>query len=136
MPLVITGGIYFDNKRYNMSIKEGFKKIRDGYIINQVRRAKIPSLSDSNIIRQRITFSGRVQKIGFRLELCEMAKRLGLSGFCRNLENGDVLAEIQGPAEKIEFLISFMESIIRIKIRNKKVEKLPVIQGEKDFLKQ
>lgn len=119
-----------------MSIKEGFRKIRDGYVINQVRRVKIPSFSDSNIIRQRITFSGRVQKVGFRLEVCKMAERLELSGFCRNLENGDVLAEIQGPAEKIAFLLSFMEGIIRIKIRNKQIENIPVIQEEKGFLKQ
>ena len=119
-----------------MSIKEGFKKIRDGYVINQVKRAKIPSLSDNNIIRQKITFSGRVQKVGFRLEVCEMAERLGLSGFCRNLENGDVLAEIQGPAEKIAFLLSFMEGIIRIKIKNKQIENIPVIHGEKEFYKE
>lgn len=119
-----------------MSVEEGFKRIRDGYIINQVRKAKIPFLSDNNVIRQRILFSGRVQKVGFRLEVCEMAKRLELTGFCRNLGNGDVLAELQGPAEKIVFLLSFMESIIRIKIRNKEIENIPLVQGEKDFIKQ
>ena len=74
--------------------------------------------------------------MGFRLEVCELAKRLEITGFCKNLENGDVLAELQGTEDKIEYLISFMESLKRIKIRNKRIENLEIIEGENNFLKQ
>ena len=50
-----------------------------------------------------------------------------------NLENGDVLAEFQGTEERIDFLVAFMESLKRIKIRNKQVEELELIPGEKNF---
>ncbi|MBQ9991783.1 MAG: acylphosphatase [Lachnospiraceae bacterium] len=85
--------------------------------------------------RYRVLFSGRVQKVGFRLEVCELAVRLGLTGFCKNLENGDVLAEFQGTEEKINFLISFMESLKRIRITNKVMEKLEVDEGLTGFVK-
>lgn len=117
-----------------MSLKNKLKKVRDGYIISQVHKAKLPIFEADRIHRYRITFSGRVQKVGFRLETGEMAKRLELSGFCKNLENGDVLAEIQGPDNKIKYLISFMESLKRIKIRGKVIEELEVDEGETEFI--
>ena len=93
-------------------VKETFKKVRDWLVIDQVRRAKLPDFPESHVCRYRIIFSGRVQKVGFRLEVQEFAKRLGLTGFCENLPNGDVLAELQGEENKILFLVSFMESLI------------------------
>ena len=117
-----------------MGIKEKISKFKNNYVINQVKNAKIPEFSEnSDIIRKRMTFSGKVQNIGFRLEFSELARRLGLTGFCENLENGDVLAELQGPEDKIQFLISFMESLRRIKIRNKTVSKLDIAPDETSF---
>lgn len=118
-----------------MSIKKQFVKIRDKYVINQVQRAKLPAFEADSVKRYRVTFSGHVQKIGFRLEVCELAKRLELTGFCKNLENGDVLAELQGPENKIKYLISFMESLKRIKIKNKVIEELAVVDKESRFVK-
>lgn len=109
-----------------MPLIQKLKSIRDNYVISQVKRAKLPEFNVGNIRRYRITFSGRVQNVGFRLEVSELAKRLGLTGFCRNLENGDVLAELQGEDEKIQYLITFMESLKRIKIKNKIVEEVEV----------
>lgn len=118
-----------------MSIKDNFKKVRDNYVINQVKNLKLPTFEINEIRRYRIVFSGRVQKVGFRLEVCELAKRLGLTGFCQNLENGEVLAELQGPDNKIKYLIAFMESLKRIKIKNKVITELEINKKEKGFLK-
>lgn len=118
-----------------MGFKQHFKKIRDGYVIRQVRSLSLPAFSDSPARRYRVLFSGRVQKVGFRLEVYELARRLGLTGFCRNLENGDVLAELQGPEAKIQFLLSFLESLKRIQIRRKVVTPLELQPEERDFLR-
>ena len=83
----------------------------------------------------RVLFAGRVQKVGFRLEVCELAARLELTGFCQNLENGKVLAEFQGPENKIFYLISFMESLKRIKITQKSVKQMKVVNDETEFRK-
>ena len=117
-----------------MSIKSRCKNIRDSYVVNQAQSVKLPEFTDAPIKRYRIVFSGRVQKVGFRLEVSELAKRLGLTGYCRNLASGDVEAELQGPDNRIQFLLSFMESLIRIRIREKTVEELEVKDAEGAFL--
>lgn len=119
-----------------MKLKELFIKTRDDYVINQVQRAEIPMFRVSEVVRYQVLFSGRVQHVGFRLEVCELAKRLGLTGYCENLENGYVLAEFQGMENKITFLISFMESLKRIRIRRKVVKRLELVPAETGFEKR
>lgn len=119
-----------------MSAKTIFVALRDGYVIRQAQKAKLPPFGNGEPCRWRVTFSERVQKVGFRLEVCELAKRLSLTGYCRNLENGDVLAELQGPQENIQFLISFMESLKRIRIREKIIEELELIPTETEFMQK
>lgn len=116
-----------------MSIKKKLVAIRDRYVIHQAQSAKLPNFSSKSICRYRVIFSGRVQKVGFRAEVCELAKRMNLTGFCQNLENGDVFAELQGPEDKIQFLIQFMESLKRIKIRKKTVEIIDLVENETQF---
>ena len=119
-----------------MRIKEKFKEVRNTYVINQVKRIRLPQFAESEMRRYQIRFSGRVQKVGFRLEVYELAKRLHLTGYCRNLENGDVLAELQGEKNKIRFLVSYMESLKRIKIRKKVVKRMRINTSEIEFLKE
>lgn len=118
-----------------MSLKQKFVQARDNYVINQVQRLQLPEFKADDVRRYRVTFSGRVQKIGFRLEVCELAGKLGLTGLCKNLENGDVLAELQGSENKIKYLIAFMESLKRIKIKKKVIEELELDTKEMDFKK-
>ena len=99
------------------------KQTRDNYVIRQVERAKLPDFEEDRFVRRHINFSGRVQHVGFRLELAQMANRLGLTGWVKNQENGDVLAEIQGYESRIRYLLKFMCSLKRIKI--KKIENKP-----------
>ena len=62
-----------------------------------------------------------------------LAQRLDLTGHCQNLPDGDVLAQIQGPDVKIQFLLAFMESLKRIRIRRKIVTPMTPIPGETGF---
>ena len=114
-------------------LKTAFKRLRDQYVINQVRRAAIPPFPPDRLCRYAITFSGRVQKVGFRLEVFELARRLGLTGWCENLPSGSVYAEVQGEENKIFFLIFFMESLKRIKITEKQMVLLPLCPEESNF---
>lgn len=116
-----------------MSLKVILKRLKENYVINQAQKAKLPEFKSDEICRQRITFSGRVQNVGFRLEVVELAKRLGLTGYCDNLENGDVIAELQGAPDKIDFLVSFMEGLKRVKVTDKIVEELELVENETDF---
>lgn len=46
--------------------------------------------------RYYIVYEGRVQGVGFRWTLMQIAKELNLTGYCRNLSNGNVEAEVEG----------------------------------------
>ena len=119
-----------------MGLKKIIKDFRNNYVIRQVQQMKIPVFESDTVKRYRVVFKGRVQKVGFRLEVLELAKRLDLTGFCQNLENGDVLAELQGEANRIKHLISVMESLKRIKITSKTIEELDVNLAEIGFEKR
>lgn len=111
-----------------------FRKLRHDYVINQVKRVKIPDFEKSDVIRMHYIFSGRVQKVGFRIEVAALAERLGLTGKIKNLPDGSVDLEIQGEKNKIDFLVKFMNSLIRIKITDTKAEEMDVIENETEFL--
>ena len=52
-----------------MSLKDTFKKIRDDYVIRQAHSVELPEFMSGTVRRYRVKFSGRVQKVGFRLEM-------------------------------------------------------------------
>lgn len=118
-----------------MKIIKIFKDLRNNYVINQVKRTNIPEFQPDEIVRYHMVFSGRVQKVGFRLEVEQLALRLQLTGWIKNLENGNVEMEIQGMKNKIDYLVKFMKSLIRIKIRKIQTKNITVILQEEEFRK-
>ena len=56
-------------------------------------------------LRVQLRIKGRVQGVFFRQSTKEQADQLGVSGWVRNLDDGDVEALIEGPAENVEALV-------------------------------
>lgn len=54
-----------------------------------------------------ILISGRVQGVLFRANTRRVAKKLGLVGFIRNLDNGRVEIVAEGSQEKLKGLIDY-----------------------------
>ena len=48
------------------------------------------------MIRKSIRVFGQVQGVGFRWKLMNIANRHNLTGYVRNLDNGNVEVEVQG----------------------------------------
>jgi acylphosphatase len=57
--------------------------------------------------RARILISGLVQSVFFRREITDLAKRLGLSGWVRNLRDGQVETTAEGEKAMLDELIRF-----------------------------
>lgn len=57
--------------------------------------------------RVQIEISGDVQGVFYRQSALEMAQKLGLVGWVKNLSNGKVLAEAQGDAHNVEQFITW-----------------------------
>jgi len=61
--------------------------------------------SGGSIKRLQVNFSGRVQGVGFRYTVCRIAEPLGITGYVRNLFNGEVEVIAEGvEQELVDFL--------------------------------
>ncbi len=58
-------------------------------------------LGETDPTRWRLLFGGRVQGVGFRWTNQGTANELGLSGWVRNLSDGTVSMEVEGPAGRL-----------------------------------
>lgn len=83
-------------------------------------------------VRKHIFFYGRVQGVGFRYYSVNKARQLGLTGWVRNLYDGSVEMEVQGPERVIDGLIIFLQNRRFVEIDDIKAKTLP-IQDEYDF---
>lgn len=61
-------------------------------------------------IRKHVYFYGRVQGVGFRWRAVQTAKDLHLTGWVRNMYNGNVEMEVQGNSVMIERLFQELHS--------------------------
>lgn len=57
------------------------------------------------MIRVHLLIEGRVQGVGYRANTKRMANKMNLTGWVRNLRNGDVEAVIEGPELEVDKLI-------------------------------
>lgn len=57
--------------------------------------------------RAHVYVGGRVQGVFFRAETANLAHRLGLAGWVRNLPDGRVEALFEGEKEKVEQAVDF-----------------------------
>ncbi len=57
-------------------------------------------------IRKRVTYSGRVQGVGFRYTAIHVAASFPIAGYVRNLPNGNVELVAEGPAEDVDAFLS------------------------------
>ena len=81
-----------------------------------------------NVVRKHIIFSGRVQGVGFRYTACYLASSLGLTGWVKNLWDGDVEMEVQGDEASISRLVGRLHEGRFIRIERMETEMIPVIK--------
>jgi len=58
---------------------------------------------------EQIYFSGRVQGVGFRQAVLQLAREFEVAGFVQNLSDGRVLLDVEGAAAEIERLVGAIE---------------------------
>ncbi|WP_022889254.1 acylphosphatase [Agromyces italicus] len=60
------------------------------------------------VVRRNVVVRGRVQGVGFRFETRAAAKRLHVSGWVRNREDGTVEAEIEGHEASVAAMLDWL----------------------------
>lgn len=86
------------------------------------------------LVRKHIYFYGRVQGVGFRWRAMQIAKDLHLTGWVRNMYNGNVEMEVQGDSYLIEQMIQELETTRFIRIEKKEMIQIAIDEREGDFL--
>ncbi len=62
----------------------------------------------SDLRRARVLVRGRVQGVGFRATTRSRARSLGVAGWVRNTPAGEVEAELEGPADRVESMLDWI----------------------------
>ncbi len=84
--------------------------------------------------RFRFTVTGRVQGVAFRYATQDNAVRLGLTGWVRNLRNGDVEGEFQGPEAACRELSEWLrKGPPMARVTELKIAPVPVREGDTEF---
>ena len=74
---------------------------------------------------KHILFSGQVQGVGFRYTANRIATRYNLTGFVRNLPDGDVEMLAQGSEQDINHCLADLQDNFTGYIEDAKVEPVP-----------
>ena len=82
--------------------------------------------------RYFIIYKGIVQGVGFRWKLLNIAHRYNLTGYAKNLDNGDVQVEVQGQGID-EFLKESLKGDRFIKIYDYSIKEIPPEDHETVF---
>jgi len=72
--------------------------------------------------RAHITYSGNVQGVGFRFTARDVAARMGVSGFARNLGSGDVEVVCEGTGEQVRSFVRDLGESMREYIADSKID--------------
>ncbi len=84
--------------------------------------------------RVHAVIQGRVQGVFFRACTHAEAKRLGLSGWVRNLPDGSVEAEFEGDDKEINLMLNWLKKgAPSSKVTKVVAEESPVSGNEKQF---
>jgi len=63
----------------------------------------------NDVQHEQVYFSGRVQGVGFRHAVLQVAREFEVAGFVQNLSDGRVLLNVEGAAHEIDGLVSAVE---------------------------
>ena len=88
----------------------------------------------SGLLRVHLTFTGRVQHVGFRVTAFDTARKLGLTGWVRNCPRPDMTeAEVQGLPGQVEDFVRKMQEVPRFAVRHVARYDCPVKEDETYF---
>ncbi len=85
-------------------------------------------------IAKKVWYEGRVQGVGFRFSVKELATGYDVTGSVRNLIDGRVELEAQGDAEEVDaFLAAVLDSHLRAYVTRWTTGPAAVVPGRKGF---
>jgi acylphosphatase len=83
------------------------------------------------MIAKRVIFEGRVQGVGFRYTVKDLARGFDVRGWVKNLPDGSVELQAMGDMEELDGFIReiLLESPVAHHIRSHRAENIPLLDG-------
>ncbi len=83
------------------------------------------------MIAKRVIFEGRVQGVGFRYTVKDLARGFDVRGSVKNLADGTVELLVMGEKAEVDSFIQEIaeESTVAHHIKNKITEKIPLLEN-------
>ena len=78
------------------------------------------------LVRKHIIFKGRVQGVGFRYFCYTEANKMNLTGYVRNLYDGNVEMEVQGTREEIREMVERLSQQNFVEIEGIEAKEIPL----------
>jgi acylphosphatase len=87
------------------------------------------------MIAKRVVFKGRVQGVGFRYAVKDLARSFDVCGWVMNLPDGDVEMQVMGENAEVTAFIEEIteESNVAHHIRSLMTETIPPLTGVRGF---
>ena len=86
------------------------------------------------MIGRHVFYEGRVQGVGFRFTVKQLARGYDVIGWVRNLPDGRVEMQCGGESEEVEaFLEAIVESQLKAHIRAVEMHPIPSLSGIRGF---
>ncbi len=76
------------------------------------RKPKVEPSIPAGAIRKRLTYTGKVQAVGFRFTVDGCAQEAGVTGWVRNMDDGSVTCEVQGTSEQVSTFMRLVQEAI------------------------
>ncbi len=90
--------------------------------------------STSDVIRAHVLVSGHVQGVAFRAFAQHQAMHLNLHGWVRNLSDGQVESEVEGPRASVDaFLVSLRQGPPLAQVEEVRVKWIAVTNDLQEF---
>ena len=87
------------------------------------------------MIAKRVIFEGRVQGVGFRFTVKDLARSFDVCGWVKNLPDGTVELQVMGEADEVEAFLReiTVESPVARNIKNHYSETIRLLEGRTGF---
>lgn len=80
-------------------------------------------MRNTNPDRRTVHYKGRVQGVGFRYTVNQIARRFPVAGFVRNLPNGQVHIVVEGDQASLDAFLAEIETAMSGNITDRLVDK-------------